>query len=283
MDFRLTEDQEAVRRAVRELAARFPDTYWAEQDEAGCFPHAFYDAFAEGGWLGMAIPGQSQMIVLIARTTPHEEVARPTDGMTLFLADLDPAAVELRPIPKMGRNAVPSYEVVLDGLRVPAARRIGEEGQGFRHLLDGLNPERILLAHEALGIGRAALERAVRYAKERVVFGRPIGQNQGVAFPLAEAATRLEAAALTARQAAWRYDRGESCGKEANMAKWLCADAGFQAADRAVQTHGGMGYAREYHVERYFREARLLRLAPLSQEMVLNHVATHVLGLPGSY
>nr|WP_274598947.1 acyl-CoA dehydrogenase family protein [Streptomyces albus] len=183
----------------------------------------------------------------------------------------------------MGRNAVPSYEVVLDGLRVPAARRIGEEGQGFRHLLDGLNPERILLAHEALGIGRAALERAVRYAKERVVFGRPIGQNQGVAFPLAEAATRLEAAALTARQAAWRYDRGESCGKEANMAKWLCADAGFQAADRAVQTHGGMGYAREYHVERYFREARLLRLAPLSQEMVLNHVATHVLGLPGSY
>jgi acyl-CoA dehydrogenase len=203
--------------------------------------------------------------------------------MTLFLVDIDPDAVTLRPIPKMGRNAVASYEVAIDELRVPLGARIGEEGAGFTHLLDGLNPERILLAHEALGIGRAAIRRAVRYAGERVVFGRPIGQNQGVAFPLAEAVMRLDAAELVARKAAWLYDRGEPCGREANTAKWLCADAGFRAADQAVQTHGGMGYAREYHVERYFREARLMRLAPVSQEMVLNYVSRHVLGLPRSY
>ena len=191
--------------------------------------------------------------------------------------------MHLQPIPKMGRNAVQSYEVVLEDLFVPAAARIGEEGSGFQYLLDGLNPERILLAHEALGIGRAAIRRAVGYASERIVFGRPIGQNQGIAFPLAEAVTRLDAAELMARNAAWRYDQGLPCGREANMAKYLCADAGFKAADQAVQTHGGMGYAREYHVERYFRESRLLRLAPVSQEMVLNYVSQHVLGLPRSY
>jgi acyl-CoA dehydrogenase len=183
----------------------------------------------------------------------------------------------------MGRNAVASNEIVIDGLKVPVSARIGEEGQGFRYLLDGLNPERILLAHEALGLGRAALDAATRYASERIVFERPIGQNQGIAFPLAEALTRLDAARLMARNAAWRYDRGLDCGREANMAKFLCADAGFQAADRAVQTLGGMGYAREYHVERYFRESRLLRLAPVSQEMVLNYVSQHVMGLPRSY
>jgi acyl-CoA dehydrogenase len=203
--------------------------------------------------------------------------------MSLFLIDLDSPAVRLRPIPKLGRNAVASYEVFLDDLRVPVEARIGEEGQGFRYLLDGLNPERILLAHEALGLGRAAIRRAVQYANERVVFDRPIGQNQGIAFPLAEAVTRLDAAELMARKAAWLYDQGVSSGKEANMAKWLCADAGFQATDCAIQTLGGMGYARESHVERYFREARLLRLAPISQEMVLNYVAQHVLGLPRSY
>ncbi|MEW2500609.1 acyl-CoA dehydrogenase [Amycolatopsis sp. NPDC047767] len=197
--------------------------------------------------------------------------------------DVDPEAITLTAIPKMGRNAVSSYEVAIDDLRVPASARIGEEGQGFRYLLDGLNPERILLAHEALGLGRAAVDRAVAYARERIVFDRPIGQNQGIAFPLAEARTRLDAAGLMARNAAWRYDQGLSCGREANMAKWLCADAGFQAADRAMQTLGGMGYAKEYHVERYFREARLLRIAPVSQEMVLNYVSTHVLGLPKSY
>ena len=388
MDFGLTDDQQALRAGARELAARFPDEYWAERDERHEFPTEFYEAFAEGGWLGIAVPeeygggglgileaallleevaasgaamngcsamhltifglntvvkhgseelrrevlpraadgslhvcfgvtepdagtdttrittsarrdgdgyvisgrkvwiskaGQSQKMVLITRTTPREEVARPTDGMTLFLVDLDPDAVTLRPIPKMGRNAVASYEVAIDELCVPLGARIGEEGAGFTYLLDGLNPERILLAHEALGIGRAAIRRAVRYAGERVVFGRPIGQNQGVAFPLAEAVMRLDAAELVARKAAWLYDRGEPCGREANTAKWLCADAGFRAADQAVQTHGGMGYAREYHVERYFREARLMRLAPVSQEMVLNYVSRHVLGLPRSY
>jgi acyl-CoA dehydrogenase len=232
-------------------------------------------------WITKA--GQSQKMVLIARTTPREQVEKPTDGMSLFLVDLDSDAVRLQPIPKMGRNAVSSYEVYLDDLRVPETARVGEEGNGFRHLLDGLNPERILLAHEALGIGRAALRRAVRYAGDRVVFGRPIGQNQGISFPLAESAIRLDAAELMARNAAWRYDNGLPCGKEANMAKWLCAEAGFQAADSALQTHGGMGFAREYHVERYFREARLLRLAPISQEMVLNYVAQHALGLPRSY
>jgi acyl-CoA dehydrogenase len=232
-------------------------------------------------WITKA--GESEKMVLICRTSPRDEATRPTDGMSLFLVDLDSDAVHLRAIPKLGRNAVASYEVFLDELRVPASALIGEEGKGFTYLLDGLNPERILLAHEALGIGRAALRRATRYANERVVFGRPIGMNQGIAFPLAEALMRLDAAELTARHAAWRYDQGLPCGREANTAKYLCAEAGFQAADQAIQTHGGMGYAKEYHVERYFREARLLRLAPVSQEMVLNHIAQHVLHLPRSY
>jgi len=232
-------------------------------------------------WITKA--GDSTKMVLIARTTKREEVQRPTDGMSLFLIDIDPKYVHLNAIPKMGRNAVSSYEVFIDDYFVPESARIGEEGKGFKYLLDGLNPERILLAHEALGIGRAALDRAVRYAKERVVFDRPIGQNQGIAFPLAEAVTRLDAAELMARNAAWRYDQGLSCGREANMAKWLCADAGFKTADQAIQTHGGMGYAREYHVERYFRESRILRIAPVSQEMVMNYVSNHVLGLPKSY
>ena len=172
-------------------------------------------------------------------------------------------------------------------LRRPAGARstdrVGEEGDGFRYLLDGLNPERILVAAEALGIGRVALARAVAYANERVVFDRPIGKNQGIAFPLAEAHARLHAAELVVREAAGRYDQGLPCGEQANLAKWLAADAGFQAADRAVQTHGGFGYAKEYDVERYWREARLMRIAPIPQEMVLNYVAEHVLGLPRSY
>jgi acyl-CoA dehydrogenase len=231
-------------------------------------------------WITKA--GVSSKMVLIARTSPRDD-ARPTAGMSLFLIDIDPDRVHLRAIPKLGRNAVSSYEVLFDDLVVPITARIGEEGQGFKYLLDGLNPERILLAHEALGLGRAAIRRATQYAKDRIVFGRPIGQNQGIAFPLAEALTRLDAAELMARKAAWLYDQGEPCGREANMAKWLCADAGFRAADSAIQTHGGMGYAKEFHVERYFREARLLRLAPISQEMVLNYISQHVLDLPRSY
>jgi acyl-CoA dehydrogenase len=210
-------------------------------------------------------------------------VERPTDGITLFLIDIDRDAIDIRPIPKLGRNAVASNEVVIEDLHVPASARIGEEGKGFRYLLDGLNPERILLAHESIGIGRAALSRAVRYARERVVFGRPIGMNQAVQFPLARAAADLEAGELLARKAAWLYDSGLPCSTEANMAKLLCAEAGFAAADQAVQTHGGFGYAREYHVERYFREARLMRLAPITQEMVLSFLATHALKLPRSY
>ena len=388
MDFELTETQQALRSEVRQLASRFDDDYWSVRDERHEFPWEFYNAFADGGWLGIAIPeeyggsglgvfeasllleevaasgaamngcsamhltifglnvvvkhgsealrreilpraadgslhvcfgvtepnagtdtsrittfarrdgagyvvngqkiwttkaGDSQKMLLLARTTPRDQVARPTQGMSLFLVDVDPTAMTLKPIPKMGRNAVASYEVFIDDLRVPAEARIGDEGQGFRLLLDGLNPERILLAHESLGIGRVALRRAVEYANQRVVFDRPIGQNQGLAFPLAEALARLDAAELMARKAAWLYDRGQLCGREANLAKWLCADAGFQAADAALQTHGGLGYAREFHVERYFREARLMRLAPISQEMVLNYIAEHVLGLPRSY
>lgn len=378
---------EELRAAVRDVAERFDDAYWAEADQEARFPWEFYKAFAEAGWLGIAIPreyggagmgisaaasmmyeiaasgagmngcspfhltifglnlvarhggdrlcrellpdaatgdlhvcfaitepdagsdtsrirtfarrdgsdyvingrkvwitkaAQSQKAVLLARTS-EPRGRRRTDGLSMFVVDLTGGEVEMRAIPKMGRNAVSSYELFMDDFRVPGSALVGEEGHGFAYLLDGINPERILLAHESLGIGRAALRRAVRYAGERVVFGRPIGQNQGIAFPLAEASMRLDAAELAARHAAARYDGGEPCGKEANTAKYLCADAAFAAADAAVQTHGGFGYAREYHVERYFRESRLMRIAPVSQEMVLNYIGEHVLGLPKSY
>lgn len=226
---------------------------------------------------------ESDKVLLLTRTTPKAEVSRPTDGMTLFVANLRDPAVTITPIPKLGRNAVASCEVVYDGLEVDVADRVGEEGEGFRYLLDGLNAERILVASEALGMGRAALRRGVQYASDRVVFGRPIGSNQGIAFPLAEAHARLHGATLAVREAAWRIDQGLPCGEAANTAKYLAAEAGFHAADVAVQTHGGMGYAQEYHVERYFREARLPRIAPVSQEMVLNYLAQHVLRLPRSY
>ena len=224
-----------------------------------------------------------EMCLLLVRTTPREECAKPTDGMTLLLVDLQRPEVDIRPIPKLGRNAVVSCEVRYDGLRVPVGRRIGEEGRGFTYLLDGLNPERILIESEALGIGRAAMAKAVAYAKERVVFGRPIGQNQGIAFPLAEAHMRLHAAELAIREASWRFDHGMPCGEAANTAKFLAAEAAFFACDRAMQTLGGMGYAREYHVERYWREARLMKIAPVSQEMVCNFISANVLGLPKSY
>jgi len=225
----------------------------------------------------------AERVLLLVRTTPLEQCARKTDGMTLLLAELKRPEVTVSPIDKVGRNAIVSCEVVYDDLPVKIEDRIGEEGRGFHYLLDGLNAERILIASEAIGIGRAALRRAVQYANERVVFGRPIGKNQGVAFPLAEAKTRLEAAALMVRKAAVLMDQGAPCGHEANMGKWLAADAAFQAADQAMQTHGGFGYAREYHVERYWREARLMKLAPVSQEMVMNYVSEHILALPRSY
>jgi acyl-CoA dehydrogenase len=388
VDFDLTEDQQTIRKAVADLAAKFDDQYWMEKDEAHEFPREFYDAFAEGGWLGITTPEEygghgfgiteaallleevaasgagmngassmhlsifgmhpvikhgseamkqetlprivtgdlhvcfgvtepgagldttkittfakrdgsdyvvngrkvwiskameSEKVLLLTRTTKFEDAKKKTDGLTLFLTDLDRDHVDIRPIKKMGRNAVTSNELFIDDLRIPEEHRIGEEGQGFKYILDGLNPERCLVAAEALGIGRAALNRAVRYANEREVFGRPIGMNQGLQFPLADSLARLDAAELILRKATWLYDQGLPCAREANMAKYLCADAGFDAADRALQTHGGMGYSEEYHVARYFREARLTRIAPLSQEMVLNFLGEHVLGLPRSY
>lgn len=226
---------------------------------------------------------ESERVLLLVRTTPKHEVQRRTDGLTLLLAELRRPEVTISAIPKMGRNAVRTCEVVYDDLPVEVVDRVGEEGKGFKYLIDGLNAERVLIASEALGIGRAALRRAVNYANERVIFGRPIGMNQGIAFPLAEARTRLDAAELMIRKAAWLLDQGLPCGAEANMAKWLAAEAAFFTADRAVQTHGGFGYADEYHVERYFREARLMKIAPISQEMIMNYVSEHVLGLPRSY
>jgi acyl-CoA dehydrogenase len=227
--------------------------------------------------------GDCEKVLLLVRTTPIEECAKRTDGMTLLLADLQVPEVDIRPIPKLGRNAVASNETRYDDLRVPVTDRVGEEGKGFRYLLDGLNPERILIASEALGIGRVSVRRAVEYANGREVFGRPIGKNQGIAFPLAEAHMKLRAAELAIRAASWRYDAGLPCGEQANTAKYLAAEAGHYAADRAMQTHGGFGYADEYDVGRWWSESRLMKIAPISQEMVLNYVAEHVLGLPRSY
>jgi acyl-CoA dehydrogenase len=222
-------------------------------------------------------------ILLLVRTTPLADCAAPTDGMTLFYAGFDRARIEVREIEKMGRHCVDSNQLFIDGLEVPVEDRIGEEGMGFRYILESLNPERILIGAEAIGIGRAALARAARYAKDRVVFGRPIGQNQAVAFPLAEIHARLRAAEMMVRRAAWMLDRRMPCGEEANLAKYLAAEAGFAAADHAVQVHGGFGYAEEYHVARYWREARLMKIAPITQELVLAYVSEHVLGLPRSY
>lgn len=226
----------------------------------------------------------SQKILLLARTTPYDEVGpRKLEGLTLFVAELDPATVTLREIDKLGRAAVDSNEVIIDGLRVAAEDVVGEVGRGFYHLLDSLNPERVLVAAEAVGIGRAALERAAEYARERVVFGRPIGQNQAIAHPLAGAWARLEAAWGLTLRAGWLFDRGQPCGAEANAAKLLAADAGFEACDAALQTFGGFGYAKEFHVERLWREVRLYKIAPVSQQMALNYLAERVLGLPKSY
>ncbi len=388
MNFELTDDQILIRDSVAKLCADYPDEYWADKDKQHEFPWDFYEAMAEAGWIGIAIPEayggagqgiteaslvletvcesgaamngatplhlsifgmhpvvrhgseemkqkylprvangdlhvafgvtepdagtdttsistaarldgdtyivkgrkvwttkalQSERVLLLVRTTPKDKVEKRTDGLTLLLAELQRPEVAISPIDKVGRNAVATCEVVYDDLPVHITDRVGEEGKGFRYILDGMNAERILIAAEALGIGRAALRRAVDYANERVVFGRPIGKNQGIAFPLAEAKMRLDAAELVVRKASWLIDNGLPCGEEANMAKWLAADAAFFAADRAMQTHGGFGYASEYHVERYWREARLMKIAPISQEMIQNYVSEHVLGLPRSY
>lgn len=383
-----TPEHREIRNAIRALCNRFDDDYWSEKDRTHQFPFEFATAFADGGWLGIAMPvefggsdlgvteaavmmqevgrsagafaacstvhinifglhsivkhgtdrqradwlpsiidgssracfgvtepdagldtsriktravrdgdryvvsgqkiwtstaQQADKIVLLARTTPIEECARPTDGLSLFYADLDRSAVEIREIRKMGRHAVNSNQVFFDNLEVPVDRRIGEEGKGFRYILDSLNPERILNAAEVIGMGRRALEKAVAYADERVVFERKIGQNQSIQHPLAECWAELYAAELMMLRAAELYNSGEPCGAEANAAKYLAADAGFKACDRAVRTHGGMGYAADFHVERYFREMIATQLAPVSREMILCFIAERELGLPKSY
>ena len=222
-------------------------------------------------------------MLILARTTPLEEVKRPTDGLSLFYTRLDRDYVDVREIEKMGRKAVDSNELFIDGLRVPVADRIGEEGKGFHYILHGLNPERVLVAAEAVGIGRAALARATRYAQERVVFGRPIGQNQSIQHPLAISWTELEAAHLMVFRAASLYDRDLPCGPQANAAKYLAAEAAVKCCETAILTHGGFGYAKEYHVERYLREVMILRIAPVSPHLALCNIPEKVLGLPKSY
>lgn len=226
---------------------------------------------------------RADKILLLARTTPKEQCKRAFDGISLFYTDLDRGKVEVREIPKMGRKAVDTNALFIDGLEIREEDRIGEEGRGFYYLLDGLNPERCLIAAEAIGIGKAALKRAADYAREREVFGRPIGQNQGIQHPLADSWAKLEAARLLTYKAAWLYDEKEPCGGEANAAKYLAGEVGFEACERAVLTHGGMGYAKEFHVERLFREIMIARIAPISRELVLSYIGERQLDLPKSY
>jgi acyl-CoA dehydrogenase len=225
----------------------------------------------------------SNKILLLARTTPLDQVSKPTLGLTLFYTDLDRSRVEVREIEKMGRKAVDSNMLFIDDLRVPVENRVGEEGRGFEYILHGFNPERVLIAAEAVGLGHAALQRAAEYAKTRVVFDRPIGQNQAVQHPLAKSWMDLEAANLMVFKAASLYDAGRSCGAEANAAKYLAGEACYRACETAVMVHGGMGYAKEYHVERFLREALIPRIAPVSPELILCFIAERVLGLPKSY
>ncbi len=388
MDFAFNDDQRNIREAVLKLCTQFGDDYWLDHDRSGEWPVEFHKAFAEAGWLGIAMPesvggaglgiteaaimmqavaesggglsaassihgpvfglepvvlfgteeqqqrmippilsGQERMcfavtepntgldttslktraekvpggykvngekiwitnahiadrMLLIARTTPLEEVTRKTDGLTVFYCKLDREAIEHRLIPKMGRHAVGSNMLFISDLFIPDEDRIGAEGQGFKILLQGLNPERILLGAEATGLGRVAIQRAAKYARERIVFGRPIGQNQGIQHPLAKAWMQVEAASLMAFRAATLFDAGEECGVEANTAKYLGAEAGYEACQTAVMSMGGMGYAQEYHVERYLREVLIPRIAPVSPHQIMNFIAEKVLELPKSY
>lgn len=388
MSFETTPEQQAIREAVLQSCAPFGEDYWLEHDRTGEFPHGFYAAMAQAGWLGMAIPeayggsglgvteaalmmqtvaetgagmsgcsafhinifglmpivvfgteeqkqrflppmvqgkvkscfgvtepntglnttqlktravrrgdryvvhGQkvwistaqvADKILLLARTTPIEECKSHSHGLSLFYTDLDRSKIAVRLIDKMGRKAVDSNELFIDGLEIPVEDRIGEEGQGFKYILHGMNPERVLIGSEAIGIGRVALRKAAAYANERVVFERPIGKNQGIQHPLAVNWMELEAAHLMMLKAAWLYDHGRDCGAEANATKYLGAEAGFHACERAILTHGGFGYAKEYHVERYLREVMIARIAPVSREQILSYIAERVLGLPKSY
>ncbi len=388
MTFRMSDEQKEIRENILRICAQFGDDYWLDRDRNGGFPHELYQAMADGGWLGIAMPesvggadlgiaeatimmqavaesgagasgasaihmnifglnpvvrfgtdaqrarmlppliageqkacfavtepttgldttklktmavrqgdryvvhGQKVWIstaqvahkmLLLARTTPLEDVTSPTDGLSLFYTDLDRNFVDVREIEKMGRKAVDSNELFIDGLPIPADDLIGEEGKGFRQILHGLNPERILVAGECIGIARNALARAAQYANEREVFGRRIGQNQGVQHPLARAWAHVEAANLMVMHAAALYDAGESCGVEANAAKLLAADAAVEATEAAQITFGGFGYAKEYHVERLVREALLFRIVPVTPQMLMSFIAEKALGLPKSY
>lgn len=247
----------------------------AEKKEGG------YLVNGEKIWISTA--QVANKMLLLARTTPLDEIKRKTDGLSLFYTDLDRSKIDVRLIHKMGRHAVDSNMLFIEDLWVPEADLIGEEGQGFKIILQGLNPERVLLAAEAIGLGRAAIQKAARYAKERVVFGRPIGQNQGIQHPLAKCWAQLEAANLMTMKAATLFDKGEDCGVEANTAKYLAGEFAFEACHTAMLSMGGMGYAQEYHVERYLRESLIPRTAPISPHMILNFLAEKVLDLPKSY
>jgi acyl-CoA dehydrogenase len=225
----------------------------------------------------------AEKILLLARTTPLEEVRNPTDGLSLFYTDFDRSRIAVHEIEKMGRKAVDSNELFFEDFEVPFEDRLGEEGRGFEYILHGMNPERILIAAEAVGLGQLALSRAAGYAKTRIVFNRPIGKNQAIQHPLAKSWMELEAAWLMTLSAGWQYDRDLPCGPAANAAKFLAGEAGFHACEQAVMTHGGFGYAREFHVERYLRESLIPRIAPVSRELILSFIAEKVLGLPKSY
>jgi acyl-CoA dehydrogenase len=388
MNFSYTEEQQAIQNSIQKLCKPFDDDYWLKRDQQGGFPHDFYQAMADGGWMGICIPeayggsglgiteaaimastiaesgagmsgasavhinifglnpvvvfgteeqknrmlrpmaegrekacfavtepntglnttqlktlairkddryivnGQkvwistaqvADKILLLARTTPLEDVKKPTQGLSLFYTDFDRNKISVHEIEKMGRKAVDSNELFIDGLEIPLEDRIGEEGKGFEYILHGMNPERILIAGEAIGLGRVALKKATDYAKERIVFNRPIGQNQGIQHPLAVCWSELEAAWLMAMSAAWQYDNNQPCGAAANAAKYLAGEAGFHACETAVMTHGGFGYAKEYHVERYLRESMIPRIAPVSPQLALCYIAERVLGLAKSY
>ncbi|MCW5656982.1 MAG: acyl-CoA/acyl-ACP dehydrogenase [Burkholderiaceae bacterium] len=388
MNFTLSPEQQAIRASVAKLCERFPDPYWLEMDAGDDYPLDFHKAFAEAGWLGIAMPeryggsglglteasllvqtitecspggigasaihlnifglnpvlvfgneeqrqrmippmiagreracfavtepntglntlklktravrkGDRYMVhgekvwissaqvadkmLLIARTQDASEVKHPTHGLSLFYTNLDRKRVTLRRIPKLGRKPIDANQVFIDGLEIPVEDRIGEEGRGFEYILHGMNPERILVAAESVGLGRNALQRASRYAKERIVFDRPIGMNQGVQHPLAECWMHLEAANLMTLKAATLYDQQQPCGTEANAAKFLAAEAGYKAAETAMLTLGGFGYAKEFHIERLLREVMLFRIAPVSGQLVKCFISEKVLGLPKSY
>ena len=225
----------------------------------------------------------AEKILLLARTTPLDEVKNPTHGLSLFYTDLDRSKISVREIAKMGRKAIDSNELFINDFEIPVEDRIGEEGRGFEYILHGMNPERILIAAEAIGLGRVALARATDYAKARNVFNRPIGKNQAIQHPLAKNWMELEAAWLMVMSAGWQYDQGLPCGPAANAAKYLAGEAGFDACQQAIMTHGGFGYAKEYHVERYLREVMIPRIAPISPQLILSFIAEKVLGLPKSY